>query len=75
MTLYQIEAEGCFQPRTLTYTREANACSAIRGYVEGRQSAWTDGTNWLDFDGSVVGWIEADGSLFPTAEALAAINA
>lgn len=75
MTLYVIEADGCFQPRTLTFTREANACSAAAGYTEGLGAAWTDGGFWLDADGTLVGWIEADGSLFPPADTLAAVNA
>ena len=75
MTTYSIEAKGCFQPRQTTYTKEANACDAKAGYEEGTFSAWTDGTHWIDFDGSLVGWIEADGSYYPPLEVLAAINA
>jgi hypothetical protein len=74
VTTYTIEAKGCFQPRQITWTREANACTAKAGYVEFGGSAWTDGTNWIDFDGSIVGWIEADGSSFPPQDVLDALN-
>jgi hypothetical protein len=76
MTLYTIEAKGCFVPSTVAYTREANACDAISGYQEGIAAAWTDGTYWIDNDGvTLVGWIEADGTYFPSLEVLAAVNA
>jgi hypothetical protein len=84
VTTYTIEVKGCFQPRQIVYTLEANACGAADPGTPGVDpppppsstlSAWTDGTNWIDFDGSIVGWIEADGSLFPPADVLAALNA
>jgi hypothetical protein len=75
-TFYVIEADACFQPRSLTYAREANACDAIGGFTEALGSAWTDGQFWLDHDGvTLVGWIEADGSLFPSQDVLDGINA
>ena len=75
MTTYVVEVKGCFQPRQVTYTLEVNACIAGSGFEEGAASASTDGTNWIDFDGSIVGWIEADGSYFPPLDQLAALNA
>ena len=77
MTTYLIEARGCFQPITTTYTRENNACDSRSEFTEGLLTPWTDGTWWLDHDGeTLVGWIEQDGvTIFPPLEFQLIVNA
>ena len=63
-TTWNLELRGCFQPAITELEIEFRPC-AVAGLPE-TYSAWTDGTNWLDFDGSEVGWIELDGvTYFP----------
>lgn len=64
MASWSLEQRGCFTPGSQDITTEFRPCGA----PDEAQlfAAWTDGTNWLDWDGSLVGWIEMDGvTLYP----------
>lgn len=68
MTVYSVESEACLRPTPPAYTVEANACSVLGNALEGVLTPWSDGTWWAEADGTRVGWIEVDGSLFPPLE-------
>jgi hypothetical protein len=71
-TTYYVELRGCFQPAITESTLEFRPCVADGAVITPPQtlSAWTDGTNWLDWDGSQVGWIELDGvTYYPPLDA------
>jgi hypothetical protein len=72
-TTWNLELRGCFQPAITESTLEFRPCAGDGFVVILPQtlSAWTDGTNWLDWDGSQVGWIELDGvTYYPPLDAI-----
>lgn len=69
---YYTEQAYCFRPRITTYELESNTCSARDAASEVDLLApWDDGGWWQDEDGSLVGWLEADGvSYYPPPDGL-----
>jgi hypothetical protein len=68
-TSWNLELRGCFQPAITASELEFHPCApdALPQFY----AAWTDGTNWLDWDGSQVGWIELDGvTFYPPLDAI-----
>lgn len=66
MASWSIEQRGCFTPGVTESMVEYKPCGQLPDAAI--YSAWTDGTNWRDLDGTIVGWIEADGTLYPPAD-------
>jgi hypothetical protein len=68
-TTWNLELRGCFQPAITTLEVEFHPCAPDA--LPSVYAAWTDGTNWLDWDGSQVGWIELDGvTFYPPLDAI-----
>jgi hypothetical protein len=69
-TTWNLELRGCFQPAITELEVEFRPCGSGSPPAQ-TLSAWTDGTNWLDLDGSEVGWIELDGvTYYPPLDAM-----
>ena len=59
-TTFYVESEACAQPqKTVTvHTLESDACGNVGQSDLQVLAAWTDGTWWIDNDGSLVGWTD-----------------
>jgi hypothetical protein len=57
-TDYRVEATGCTAPQLFIteYEPEDSACANVGQSTLQQLSAWTDGTGWLDVNGTIVGW-------------------
>jgi hypothetical protein len=59
-TDYWVEATGCTVPQLYIteYEAEDSACANVGKSSLQLLSAWTDGTGWLDVNGTIVGWAD-----------------